>query len=150
MFHDQGQFRSGSWSSDFYSFAGDFESVCAAAQAELSALGYPEIPHPEDSFATREYWLRQNSSDGKIIVRIMARVKLMVVWTPRNSQYSSPDRHTYRFEPGWVSVQVAQQRRAGLWQSIKARAGGLLWKMGLSRPKGSTPGLPPPKAAGRA
>jgi hypothetical protein len=126
----------GAWSLDFYSFAGDFESICAAAQAELSALGYTEIPrNPDDFFATREYRLRQSSSDGIIAVRIMAHAKLVVFSTPKNSQYSSPDRYTHRTEAGWVSVQVAQQRPGGLWQRIKARAGGLLWRMGLLKGK---------------
>lgn len=151
MVRDQDRPRAGAWSLDFYSFAGDFERVCAAAQSELSALGYTEMPQdPDVFFPTREYHLRQNSPDGMIMVRIMARAKLMVFSTPKNSQYSSPDRYTYRPQAGWVSVEIGQQHRGGLWQRIKARAGGLLWRMGLWRPGGSTPGLQPSKAAGRA
>jgi hypothetical protein len=74
----------------------------------------------------------------------------MAFSTPRNSQYSSPDRHTYRPEVGWVSVEIGQQHRGGLWQRIKARAGGLLWRRGLWRPTGNTPGPRPAGAAGRA
>ena len=50
----------------------------------------------------------------------------------------------------WVSEEVVQRRGRGLWQDLKARAGGLLWRMGLLRQKGNTPGLPPPEPAGRA
>jgi hypothetical protein len=138
---------------DFYSFTGDFASVCEAAQAELSVLGYTEMPRSSgDSFATREYYLRRSSTDGMIRVRIMAGAKLIVASTPKNSQYSSPDRYTYRLQADWVSVEVAQQRPAGLWQNMKARASGLLWRMrmGLWKPKATTPGLQPSKAAGRA
>jgi hypothetical protein len=40
-------------------------------------------------------------------MRIMARAKLIVASTPKNSQYSSPDRYTYRPQADWVSVEVA-------------------------------------------
>jgi hypothetical protein len=151
MVRDQEWRRGGSWSVHFYSFTGDFESICTAAQAELSALGYTEMPrNSDDFFATHEYRLRQNAPDGAIAVRIMARAKLIVASTPKNSQYSSPDRYTYRPQDGWISVQVAQWRGGGLWQNLKARASRLLWRMSLLRPKGATSGLPPSKAAGRA
>lgn len=131
MVRDQDQSRNRG-SLDFYSFAGDFESVCTAARSELTALGYTELPKQPDAFYdTREFQLCRNTPDGMILIRIMAHARLVVFSTPKNSQYSSPDRYSYRPESDWVSVEVAQQRYGGPWQGVKARVDALLWRMGL-------------------
>jgi hypothetical protein len=121
------------WQHDFYSFPGDFQSVCAAAQSELSALGYVSVPQsPDVFFPTREHQLSPGPSGGVITVRIQDRAKLAVFTTPENSQYTSPDRYSYKSESGWVSVEV-YERRSPPWVQRKVLypVSVLLRRMGL-------------------
>lgn len=120
-------------SQKLYSFAGDFENVCTAAQAELSALGYTQVPqYPGQLFVTREYRLYRRSSDETITVRIMADAKLTVLSTPKNSQYASPDRYDYRRQAGWLAVEVDRRgSQAPLWEGVASGANRLFRRVGL-------------------
>lgn len=124
---------SGKHTQVFYSFTGDFQAVCDAAQAELSALGYAPLKvQPGVFFPTREYRLDAGSSGERVSVRIMAGAKLVVIRTPRNSQYITPDRYTYEPEPGWIAVEVLQKRRMSWFRVyVTWPVRRLLWRLGL-------------------
>lgn len=117
----------------FYSFTGDFQAVCDAAQAELSALGYaPLKTQPGVFFPTREYRLDAGSAGERVNVRIMAGAKLVVIRTPKNSQYVTPDRYTYEVERGWITVVVLQERRMSRLRAyVTWPVSRLLRKLGL-------------------
>jgi hypothetical protein len=113
------------------------QSICAAAQSELIARGYVEAPRSGgDFFPTREFRLRQGPSGELITVRLLASARLKVYSTPRNSQYSSPDRYEYRLEAGWVSVEVDEHRRPSWVQRhVTYPVRGLLSRMDLYKGK---------------
>ncbi len=73
---------SGGWTGnrhDTYS-AGDVQNLCAAAQAELTALGYVAVARSSgDYFPTREYRLAPGPSGKAITVRILSSARLQGV-----------------------------------------------------------------------
>jgi hypothetical protein len=131
---------SGGWTGnrhDTYSLAGDVQSLCAAAQSELTALGYVVVARSSgDYFPTRGYRLAPGPSGEAITVRILSSARLRVFATPENSQYFSPDRYEYRREDGWVSVEVDEYRNPSwLQRHVTYPVQSLLSRMGLSRGK---------------
>jgi hypothetical protein len=116
-----------------YSVPGDVQASCAAAQSELSALGYADVTRPLDySFYTREYQLRQGSSGEAITIRIIGSARLRVYSTPKNSRYSSPDRYRYKREADWLSVEVVEHRGPSwLQRHIAYPVRNLFWRLGL-------------------
>jgi hypothetical protein len=131
---------SGGWTGnrhDTYSLAGDVQSLCAAAQSELTALGYVVVARsPADYFPTREYRLAPGPSGEAITVRILSSARLRVFATPENSQYFSPDRYEYRREDGWVSVEVDEYRNPSwLQRHVTYPVQSLLSRRGLPRGK---------------
>lgn len=117
-----------------YSFAGDFQSVCNAAHAELSALGYVETKHPSGDPDKREYRLRTGLPDRLVTVWILDHSRLIVYSSPKDSEYSTPDRCEYKWQEGWVSVEVRHAYR-GPWPSddLEWMVMGLLRKVGLCK-----------------
>lgn len=117
-----------------YSFPGDFQSVCNAAHAELSALGYVEMKNPSGDAYRREYQLRTGLPDRLVIVQILDHSRLVVYSSPKNSEYPTPDRWELKWQEGWISVEIRHEYR-GPWLSDNvARIGeGLLHKVGLRK-----------------
>jgi len=122
---------------DYYSFVGDFRSVYAAAESELTALGYVKVTSWFlgflDRFSSmRMYRLSLGPSGEAITVQILRSKRLVVFSTPKNSQCSSPDPYEYRLEDGWVSVEVCVHRNPSWLQvHVVHPVSWLLWKMGL-------------------
>jgi hypothetical protein len=105
---------------DIYSFAGDFNDVCAMANTELTSLGFVEETRPGDESHRRRYRLVGKRPGEFSTVTIMDNHKSSVYSTPANSEYSSPDVQSYHFSDGWVAVEVSQtQRTLGWLQSMR-------------------------------
>jgi hypothetical protein len=118
-----------------YSVPGNVQEICAAAQSELSALGYGDVMERLDNtYPMREYRLRQGPSGEVITVRVISSLRLRVYSTPKNSQYSSPDRYGYQREADWVSAEIDVYRGPSwLQRHITYPVRNVLWRMGLSK-----------------
>ena len=91
---------------DIYSFEADFDEVFPEANKELLALGFADKTHPELGIWDHDYWLGKGPYE-QINVRIYTKHKLSVYSTPESSDYSSPDRHEFHLQNGWISVTVS-------------------------------------------
>jgi hypothetical protein len=91
---------------DIYSFEADFNDVFPCANKELLALGYKDRTNHVSAPWGRNYLLL-NGRHEQIWVAVYKKYKLSVYSTPESSDYSSPDRHEFHLQNGWVSVTVS-------------------------------------------
>ncbi len=92
---------------EVYSFAADFNDLCAEADGELSAMGLRVAPFTGQSISKREYRLGNHvSANGWATVHIYEDIDLRV--------YSSSGSSEFEFDwcprKGWVSVLVFRRR----------------------------------------
>ena len=91
---------------DIYSFEAYFDNIFPDANKELLAMGFADKTRSGSEQWHRDYSLRRGPYEW-IRVRIYTKHKLSVYSTPESSDYSSPDRHEFHIQYGWVSVSVS-------------------------------------------
>ena len=98
-----------------YSFEGDFNDICAIADAELLARGF-KIDHKASlaSSVRRDYCLGNETSNKAIVVSIRGRQEVKVHPTTEPSQHSNQDRILFHHRRGWISVHITRKKRR-LW-----------------------------------
>lgn len=93
---------------EIYSFAADFNGVCAGADAELSAMGFKVASSGSRGISDREYRLGDHTSANNwIVVRIHDNIDLRAYSSPKSSRV---DFQWHCPRKGWVSVEVYRSR----------------------------------------
>ncbi|MBN1507405.1 MAG: twin-arginine translocase subunit TatC [Sedimentisphaerales bacterium] len=109
---------------DTYSFAGDFNNVCARARTELWGLGFVDLGLRGEAPRTREYERRTASGDPLVTVRICEDSEFV-----RDAKAPQASRQA---KPGSVTVDViVTDRSLRLWKDLKGNPVGLLRRVGL-------------------
>jgi Tat protein translocase TatC len=111
---------------DTYSFAGDFNKVCAGARTELSGLGFVGLGLRGEAPRIREYARRSASGGPLVTVRICEDSEFV-----RDAKAAQASRQA---KAGWVTVDViVTDRSLRLWKDLKGNPVGLLRRMGVLR-----------------
>jgi len=90
-----------------YSFEGDFDDICATADAELLARGF-KVDHKASrvSSVRRDYCLGNETSTRYIVVSIRGRQEVRVHSKTGSSRHSNQDRILFHYRSGWISVHI--------------------------------------------
>ncbi len=92
-----------------YSFMGDFNDVCSVASNELCSLGYIEETHwGKGKHWRRSFHLAASQPNG--FTKVIIRERQML--NPR----STAELVMYKFQDGWISVEIIQAKSKPRWQ----------------------------------
>ena len=104
-----------------YSFKADYNAVCAAADKELTALGYVQFFLPGQGPHMCVYKLHNQRPGEEITVRVFDVPKVVKDSTSKNSESLDPDLFTYVYGDGYVLVDISYRQPQNLsrWAYLK-------------------------------